>query len=248
MPDADVIAEAVRILDAAARERLPLKAIGGVAIRLRTPAVPPALARGYQDIDLVTDRRRGKDVARLLEAAGYRPDTEFNALHGDRRLLFHDDEHERQIDVFVGTFAMCHEIPLADRLALEPLTVPLAELLLTKLQIVEINDKDLRDTATVLLVHEVAGHDGDAVNAGRVAELCAGDWGLWRTVTQALERLGAALPHLGLDAAEQATVAGRGVALSAAIEAAPKSRRWKLRSRLGERARWYEEPEETGVA
>jgi hypothetical protein len=167
MPAPDVVEEAVRLLDAAERDRVPLKALGGVAIRLRTPRVPPALRRDYQDIDLVTARRRGADVSRLLEAAGYRADREFNALHGDRRLLFHDVERSRQIDVFVGVFAMCHEIPVAERLDLEPRTIPLAELLLTKLQIVEINDKDLRDAATVLLGHDVADRDGDAVNAVR---------------------------------------------------------------------------------
>jgi hypothetical protein len=248
VPDADVIAEAVRILDAGSRAQVPLKAIGGVAIRLRTPAVPPALDRAYQDIDLVTERRRGNDVSALLEDAGYRADREFNALHGDRRLLFHDDEHDRQVDVFVGAFSMCHEIPVAERLALEPLTVPLAELLLTKLQIVEVNDKDLRDAATVLLRHDVAARDGDAVNGARIAALCAADWGLWRTVRQTLERLRAALPHLGLDGRDEALVTARIGALWDAIAAEPKSRRWKLRARIGDRARWYDEPEETGAA
>lgn len=246
--DADVIAEAIRILETAASERLPLKAIGGVAIRLRTPSVPPVLARSYQDIDLVTERRRGADVARLLEGMEYRPNHEFNALHGDRRLLFHDDEHERQVDVFVGTFAMCHVIPVAERLALEPLTVPLAELLLTKLQIVELNDKDLRDAVTLLIGHAVAVGDGDAVNAARIAALCAADWGLWRTVKQTLERMRASLPQLGLDPADAALALARAGTLWEAIEAAPKGARWKLRARVGDRARWYDEPEETGAA
>jgi hypothetical protein len=248
MPGPDVIAEALRLLEVAERDRVPLKALGGVAIRLRTPSVPAALERDYRDIDLVTAQRRGGDVSRLLEDARYRADREFNALHGDRRLLFHDDEQARQVDVFVGAFAMCHEIPVAERLGLEPQTIPLAELLLTKLQIVELNDKDLRDAATVLLGHEVADRDGDAVNAGRVAALCAADWGLWRTSGQTLKRLRAALPGLGLGGGEQAVVAERAGALWDAIEAAPKSMRWKLRARIGDRARWYEEPEETGVA
>jgi hypothetical protein len=227
---------------------VPLRALGGVAVRLRTPRVPPALAREYRDIDLVTARRRSADVARLLEGGGYRPEPEFNALRGDRRLLFHDDEHARQVDVFVGAFAMCHEIPVVERLELEPRTIPLAELLLTKLQIVEVNDKDLRDAATLLLGHEVADRDGDAVNAARVASLCAADWGLWRTAGQTLQRLRSELPTLGLGAAEQAVVDERAAALEGAMDAAPKSVRWKLRARIGDRARWYEEPEETGVS
>ena len=98
-------------------------------------------------------------------------------------MLFHDNEHGRQVDVFVGAFRMCHEIPLSDRVRPGSDTVPLAELLLTKLQIIELNEKDIRDTVLLLHGHEVADQDDDAVNGARIAELCAADWGLWRTIT-----------------------------------------------------------------
>ena len=124
----------------------------------------------------------------LLRNAGYNPHVSFNAMHARERGLFFDDDHGRQVDVFVDSFRMCHAIPLADRFAAEKRTVPLAELLLTKLQIIELNEKDIRDTVLLLHGHEVADHDDEAVNGARIAQLCASDWGLWRTITTNLER------------------------------------------------------------
>jgi hypothetical protein len=183
-------------------------------------------------------------MAQLLEESGYVPDEAFNALNGARRLLFHDPEHGRQIDVFVDSFAMCHELPLAERLSTRPGTLPAAEVLMTKLQIVSLNAKDRSDIFALLHSHEVAGHDDGAVNVERIAQLTRDDWGLQHTFELNLDRLREALPGQPLDDGDRAAVAGRIDALAGAMEAAPKSRRWKMRARLGERKRWYEEPEE----
>ena len=72
--------------------------------------------------------------------------------------------------------------------------MPLAELVLTKLQIVELNEKDVRDTALLSDGHAVSCHDDETINGERIAELCGGDWGPWRTITHNLERC---REHLG---------------------------------------------------
>ena len=138
--------------------------------------MPPALDRAYKDLDLAAPKGGSVAADRLLRAAGYEPHTAFNALNGKERMLFFDPAHDRQVDVFVGAFRMCHEIPLSDRLDAQDRTVPLAELLLTKLQIIELNEKDVRDTLLLVHGHEVADGDGEAINGERIAELCAGDY------------------------------------------------------------------------
>jgi len=158
--------------------------------------------------------------------------------------LFYHRRNGRQLDLFVDTFEMCHKIPIAARLELDPVTVPLAELLLTKLQIVRLNDKDLKDTVALLLEHEISDGDVDTVNASYIANLCARDWGLWRTCTLSIERAGAMLERLDVSVEERTLVRERLGVLGSRIEAEPKSQRWKLRSRIGERIRWYQEPEE----
>jgi hypothetical protein len=243
--EADVFAEGKRLLARAVAEGVPLRLLGGVAIRLRAPGdLPPALARTYGDLDFVTVRRSAGAVATFFRSEGYEPHVAFNALQGNERLLFFDNAHDRQVDVFIGQFSMSHRIPLEDRLDLEPGTLPLAELLLTKLQIAQLNEKDVRDSIALLLDHPVGDRDGDHVNARRVAELCAADWGLWRTFTANLAACREYAGGYDLSGGEREEVLARIDALSERIEREPKTRGWRLRAKIGERKRWYELPEE----
>ncbi len=239
-----VVDEAERLLDQAQRDGATLALLGGVAVRLHAPEIPPSLDRQYKDIDFAVPKGRGSDADKLLRGAGYEPEIVFNAMNGKERMLFHDNQHGRQVDVFVGSFRMCHEIPFGNRLVAGERTVPLAELLLTKLQIIELNEKDVRDTVLLFHGHDVADHDGDAVNGARIAELCASDWGLWRTITGNLERCREHVNDYALPDADRDRIGRRLDALLERIEQAPKSRGWRLRAKIGERKRWYDLPEE----
>jgi hypothetical protein len=185
-------------------------------------------------------------VNEFMDAMGYQRDSVFNATNGHRRLLYYDVPHERQVDVFVGSFEMCHQIPITDRVEKDHLTVPLAELLLTKMQVVELNEKDQRDVIALLADHDVGPSDDNTVNGDFIARLLAGDWGLWRTTKMNVERIRQAIPHYDIGADVQATVRDRVDRLWQRIEAEPKSGRWKMRDRIGDRKRWYEQPEEVG--
>ena len=171
---------------------------------------------------------------------GYEPHLGFNAMNGRERLLFYDNPNERQVDVFVRSFRMCHEIPLEERLTVDEDTVPLAELLLTKLQIIELNEKDVRDTVAILVEHEVIDDD-TGVNSWHISALCAEDWGLWRTITRNLEELRSRVEGYDVD---HNLVSNRVSLLLERIEAMPKSRAWRIRAKVGERKRWYQLPEE----
>ncbi len=241
----DVFEEAVRLLATAEREGVRVRALGGMAIVLHVgELLHPAFRREIHDIDLATPKCEGRKVAEFLTVQGYEPNKTFNAMHGDRRLLFYDEPNGRQIDVFVGTFEMCHQLPLEQRLEIEPMTLPLADLMLTKLQIVKLNRKDAYDVYSLLLTHQVADHDDETINAAWIAELCGRDWGLFRTVQLNLERLRTELEAPELTPAETGTIRARVVQIEEAIERAPKTGRWKMRARVGDRVRWYEDPEE----
>jgi hypothetical protein len=243
MIDADVVAEGQRLLDKAASAGVPLRLLGGVAIRLRAPGeLSAAFRRSYADLDFVTTKKGSRRAEELLRQEGYVPHVAYNSLHGGERLLFFDDENDRQVDVFVGAFSMCHKIPLNDRLEVDQTSIPLAELLLTKLQIAELNEKDVRDALALLEGHPVGDTDGETINAGRIAALCAADWGLWRTITGNLDTCCALAP--GYEVPNGAEVEVRLQELLQRIEAEPKTRGWKLRAKIGERKRWYELPEE----
>jgi hypothetical protein len=244
-PEADIEREAERLLAAAEAEGIPIRLIGGMAIRLLAgPRLHPAFRREVQDLDFVVPRQRAVALEKLLVGGGYRPNQEFNALNAARRMLFDDVGHGRQVDVFVGRFEMCHRLPLVERIELRPGSLPAADVLMTKLQIVSLNEKDRRDIFALLHSHEIARGDEDAINLDRIVELTSHDWGLQRTFELNLGRLSEALPGLPLDAADRAELGQRIEAISTAIDEAPKSRKWRLRARVGERVQWYEEPEE----
>jgi hypothetical protein len=241
---ADVIAEGRRLNDLAEAEGVAVRLLGGVAIRLRGPQLPAAFERAYGDLDWATSRGGSAVAQRFFADAGYAPEVAFNALNGKDRLLFHDEVNGRQLDVFVGSFRMCHEIPIHARLEQDPVTLPLAELLMTKLQIVELNHKDIGDGLALLHGHEIGDEDGDVINASHIAALCAGDWGLWRTLTRSLQTCRDHLGSFDLAPEDSGLIAARLDALERHIEEREKSRKWRLRARIGERKRWYELPEE----
>ena len=242
---ADVVEEARRIAEAATEEGLALRLLGGVAIRVRAKdGLAPVFEREYADHDWISSKGASANAQKFFQKQGYTPHTSFNALNGRERLLFFDESHNRQVDVFVGSFRMSHEIPFGKRLASEPLTIPLAELLLTKLQIVELNEKDVKDALTLFHGYPVGEGDDSAINRARIASLCASDWGLWRTLTTNLDTCLRRLDGYDLPVEDKARMAERLEQLADAIEREPKSRKWRLRARIGERKRWYELPEE----
>jgi hypothetical protein len=243
-PLADPVIEAKRLIESAARAGLTVRVLGGVAVRMQAPLENPLLPRPIGDIDLTTKQGGWRALADFLKSAGYAGDDMFNALNGARRLLFFDHTNNRKLDVFVGEFEMCHSIPIAGRLHKLPMTIPLAELLLTKLQIVQLTERDLRDIYSMTYHHPVSTGDGSGIEADFIADLCAKDWGLWRTCTSTIQQSLVRLPEYSLPPEASALIASRLAELLKLIERAPKTARWKIRSRMGDRVRWYDEPEE----
>ncbi len=251
-PLADVVAEGRRLVESS--PDLPVRLLGGVGVALHDHRpVPAALERGYGDLDVVVPAKSTRRTTAAMTAAGYVPNERFNALHGAQRMLFYDTEHKRQVDVFVGVFAMCHRLDLSGRLDQHPYTLDAADLLLTKLQIHEINRKDLVDAVRLLLTHENAdiagGGDGtvNAMSMDRLRTVTSTDWGWFTTVTDNLALVRAAASDL-LAPGDAAVVEGRADEIDGTLRSAPKSMRWKARSVVGRKTPWYELPEEVGGA
>lgn len=235
-----------RLVTRADQAGITLRLFGGVAIWERsTEATRRSLGREYADLDLVSHRSRSRQLRELLESEGYEPERVFNATHGATRLLYHAPGRTFHIDVFLDQFEMSHRLDLGARLDTEPLTLPAAELLLAKLQVAEVNQKDLTDAAMLLLDHEPADDDGPGkLNAGYVSEVCAADWGLFTTATENLGSVAELASSLRLGDPERAGLIEKCARLRQRLEDVPKTRAWKLRARIGKRKRWYEVPEE----
>jgi hypothetical protein len=216
--------------------------VGGAAVNLHSPSARQApLKRKYGDLDFVTSSKQRPEVQKLFESLGYQPEARFNLLNGHQRLLYLDGVNGRQVDIFIDRMKMCHVIELSNRLGHHGPTLTPADLLLSKLQVYEVNMKDLVDTMALLLDHPVADHDDDAINGAYLAKLTAEDWGLHRTLQLNTERVRNAAKEIAID---QHIVGERLDSLWSRIDAQPKALKWKLRARVGERVTWYELPEE----
>jgi len=245
VPLPEILDEARRIVDLASKRGLTLRLLGGVAVRLRCQsATHPALSRRYVDIDLAGFGKESIGLQRFFVELGYVPRDVFNAMYGYERLVFNDLMRTRRVDVFLDHFKMCHAFDLRDRLRLDPLTIPLADLLATKLQVVEVTRREYLDSIALLHDHDIAdGEDVDKIDASYIVKLTSEDWGIYKTFLTNLDRITAFLDESELDEDVKVNVHSKVSGLRERIQQSTKSMRWKMRARIGERARWYELPE-----
>jgi hypothetical protein len=247
----DPLPEALVLTQAAEKAGVGLKLLGGLAVRVLTPGLPPRLRAG-QDMDFACLSKGRKATAAFLEDNGCQPDRRFNSLNGDRQMYFVASSG-RPIDVMVDRLTMCHVLDFRPGYARLPFTLDAIDILLSKLQIFELNEKDARDIFQLLAGLAVGPADsarsGDiTLDTERFGQVLAADWGWWRTVTGNLDKLPALAaekpellppdaPHDPLEHAAR---------LSEHAHAVPKGMKWKLRANVGDRVRWYELPEEVG--
>lgn len=225
-----LVTEGARLVDAAQTAGVTLRLLGGVGVVLHCPRLNGVPHRLIHDIDAAIPAKEGRRLEAMLSERGYEPEARFNALHGDTRLIFYGPQGK--LDVFVDRFAMCHQFDLGSRLALGYPTVTVSDLLATKLQVVELSTQDIADLTLLLCEHELGEDTREDVDVAYLSQLLASDWGFWRSATNVLCRLAADVP----------SIESKSTQLIAAFERSPKTRRWKLRARIGERIPWYETP------
>ncbi len=232
----------------ATAEGIRARLLGGVGIEARIGGRPPALRRRLDDVDVLVHNRDAVRLERRFEVARLRPDVQFNALNGDRRQVWWSDDPATHVDVFVGRIVLCHELDFEDRLDCgDDLALDFGDLLLTKLQVVELTDKDAKDLLALLLADPSVSPipSGELLDADRIARRCGSDWGLYTTATDNLARLPELAAQLGLPSEQATVVAARSRELSSVLAAAPKSMRWRARAKIGRTVRWYQLPEES---
>lgn len=234
---ANAVEASKQIIDLAESRGVRVRLLGGVAFKAVCPsAMDPRYARENKDIDLIGRREDAKKVVKLMEDLGYKPREVFNKLNMGQRLIYYDMANRRRIDIFFDEFQMCHRFNFRNSLLPGMYTLPLTELLMTKLQVVEMTDKEHRDLLALFHDHEVT-LGGGGIDGAKIAALCAKDWGLYATFTRSLESLRKIATPVEL---------GRIDKLRGLIEIEPKTMSWRLRARIGEKARWYELPESDG--
>ena len=228
---------------------IPLKLIGGQAVRLLTPDFPDR-ARDDQDMDFASVSRAKAEVMQFLSDHAFIPDKRFNAMHGQRQMYFTTEDGRTSVDVVMDQLNMSHLLDFGDRIDRMPYTLDVADLLLSKLQIVELNEKDVHDLFYLLAAFPVKpGDEVGTIGFDRIGDVVRQDWGWWRTVTGNLDKV------VQLAEGERSNMLPAGRAFEPAEQArmlrkhaddVPKTMKWKMRGKVGERVQWYELPEEVG--
>lgn len=242
----DLVREMHRLIGAANAKNIRLRAIGGLAVQTHNKTHHPLFTREFADLDFCIPLKQRREFEAFMPGMGYSPHKQFNILNGDQRQIYYHDATEMKVDIFVGHFEMCHKIPLEDRLAADPVTIPLAELLLSKAQIIELNRKDAFDLTSILLNNKTGEGDDETINLAVLAQLGGADWGLYKTTSINLDKLESMLNanDIPLNNEEKALVIGRINDIRRTFTEMPKPVAWQLRDRVGTRVKWYIEVEE----
>lgn len=237
-----------RIFKASEERGVTLRVIGSLAFQMHCPEygyLQAAMGRAYTDIDFAGYRKESKQVKEMMTELGYEEIREVFIVSEGDRAIFHQLNSSLHVDVFYDKLDFSHEISWNDRLEVDNPTIPLAELVLEKMQIYQINEKDIIDTIMLLLEHPLGDTDKEVINIKRISELLSKDWGLWRTTTMNLDKVKQMAGHYSqLSDEEQARVVSQVEQSLERIEAEPKSRGWKLRARVGDRVKWYKDVDE----
>lgn len=237
--------ELIRINEASAQAGIILRVIGSLAFQMHCPKygyLQAAMGRAYTDIDFAGYRSQSREVRALMAGLGYSENQEVFIVSEGDRAIFANPETDLHVDIFYDKLDFCHVISWNERLEVDAPTIPLSEMLLEKMQIVKINEKDIIDTIMLLLEHPLGDKDKEIINIVRIAELCAKDWGLWRTTTMNLDKVKQlAHSYTQLSAKEIEQVASQVDLALKRIADEPKSMAWRLRDRVGDRVKWYKD-------
>lgn len=248
---ASFVEEATRIVDAAKEKNMVLRVMGATAVRIHCPRssyLHDALQREITDIDFVGYGKQSGNVLKLLDALGYVCDKRMRMFQFLERYLFENPNNKRHIDIFFDKLEFCHTIDFKGRLEIDYPTISLSDIFLQKMQIVKINEKDIRDVMVLLREHEIGDATRETIDGGYISGLLSKDWGFWYTATTNLGKVRAFLPeYQGLSPEDRSDISAKIDLLSEVIEKREKSLGWKMRAKTGTKQRWYREVDETGL-
>jgi hypothetical protein len=241
-------AEALRIVDEGTKRNLHLRLLGAIAFQTRCPKfsfLTQRLNRVLSDVDFAAYSNESSRISAMMRELGFEDQPMVTALWGDKRTIWDHKSTGLHVDIFFDKLEMNHDISFRDRLSLDPYTIPLEEMLLEKMQIVHLEEKDIVDTTMLLREHEVGNSDSQTINAAYIAKLLSNDWGFYYTFTTNLKKVTDRLEtYQELNQEDRNDVKAKVEELSAIIEKEPKSMGWKMRAKVGTSRKWYRDVEE----
>ena len=246
-PD-ELLEIALDLVAKGAAQGVTLRLLGSLAVRAHTQGTSKLIDLLQRvpthDIDFMGYSKEQVNTDRMFKNLGYEPDPSvaFSQEYGIQRLIYHDRAQGIMAEIFQDKLRMAHTLDFLGRLELDSPTISLVDLLLSKLQIQQITEKDIKDMIALLAEHWLGSGDREKVNINYLLKLTSDDWGLYYTVKNNLSVVREWVGRMEvLDASVRQDVDAKLEDMINRIEAEPKSTRWKLRAKIGTRVRWYEE-------
>jgi hypothetical protein len=243
MEDKEFIRYANNIVDEGNKRGVLLRLLGSVAFSIHCPVYSnfqEKAHRNFTDLDFAAYYSHSKQIRNILETMGFEEDRETAVVYARSRLIYNHTNTSLHVDVFFDKLDFCHPIPWTGRLEVDNPTIPLAELLLEKMQIVQLNEKDVVDTIMLVREHTIGNSDQEIINAELISNMCGKDWGLWRTITMNLKKVDENLNgYHWLTSEDREVVHSRIIEVQRMINAAPKSLKWTMRNKIGDKVKWY---------
>jgi hypothetical protein len=240
--------EGLRIVTAARDRNIHLRLLGAIAFQTHCPKynyLTARLRRVLSDVDFAAYGSERDPIEKMMREFGYADQPMITALFGSQRMIWDNKSNGMHVDIFFDKLEMNHNITFRDRLGLDESTISLADMLLEKMQIVRINEKDIVDTIMLLREHEIGGNAPETIDAEYIARLLSNDWGFYYTFTTNLKKVQDALTRYPeLTTEDRDDITRKIQDLSARMEKVPKTLAWKLRSRVGSKTKWYKDVED----
>ena len=243
-PKHDFKEQAIKIVKEAEENGITLRVMGATAFSIHCPEfshIYKSLEREISDIDFMANSKQINSIVEFLEKSGYK----FVWGTWTQRKIYTHPVHKYTVDVFFNKLEMCHTIDFTKRLKVDYPTISLADLVLEKLQIVKITEKDVKDLMILFLEHDVGSGDKETINSDYISDLFSNDWGFYYTATTNLKKVKELLPNYKTITGKHGTAVNAQIdKLLEAIEKKPKSFGWKLRAKVGTKKKWYEDVED----
>ena len=234
----DAFRKATQIIKSARENGATLRLIGGLAVKKFCNEIE-FCERDHGDIDLVGLSQESQQIIKTLTGLGYKENEEYTLASSGHRLLFELPDSHDHVDVFLDKLWMEHDIDLRKRLNIEDITIPVSDLIVCKLIVHDLTEKDYRDIVTLVKDLEIGTEDlPSIVNLNYISKLCSESWGLYHDILESIDECIAFLETYHFEEAVSREITSKFNLIRTAINEHPKSARWKLRSSVGERYHW----------
>jgi len=260
--DEEIIREAVKIVETAQSKGVILRILGAIAIRLHSEGFEELHKRlsrlgggekSFTDIDLIGYSSQWGDIRKIMEKElSFNISRQFLLLHGKNRLIYYHPENLYHVDIFFDKLSFSHDIDFGKRgkgrLELDYPTITVTDLLLEKLQIHDINEKDIKDLTVLLKAHALGHDDENSVNINYLSKILGDDWGFWMDVRENLMKtLKFAQKYREesrLSSEDYVEIEEKIKSLIELLDTCPKTKKWQKRAKQGVKKKYWRDVEE----